>query len=178
MIPANKNGISPYTLEVSLLYGFRVAARILVQEVGLGNFFRRHALHAEAPRRPFRARGVELLCFEPAEHSNSLTAITIMLLEGFEEAGCSNVTSESFDISLSAGFGKLAAGSSAAGTSATRTTGRSATRSAASRGGSIKYRFLPTRAELVPRLHALPRRGPTPRKKPVPAACEPMQTKV
>jgi alanine-glyoxylate transaminase/serine-glyoxylate transaminase/serine-pyruvate transaminase len=106
MIPANGAGFFPYTPGTNLLYGLREAIRILVHVEGLENVFKRHARHAEATRRAVRAWGLELLCLEPAEYSNSLTAI--VMPEGRNEAEFRKVVLENFDLSLGAGLGRLA----------------------------------------------------------------------
>jgi alanine-glyoxylate transaminase / serine-glyoxylate transaminase / serine-pyruvate transaminase len=52
MIGANKDGWFPYTPATNLLYGLRVALKMLIEEEGLENVFKRHDRHAEATRRP------------------------------------------------------------------------------------------------------------------------------
>jgi alanine-glyoxylate transaminase / serine-glyoxylate transaminase / serine-pyruvate transaminase len=52
MIAPNKDGWFPYTPATNLLYGLRVALKILLEEEGLDNVFRRHDRLAEATRRP------------------------------------------------------------------------------------------------------------------------------
>jgi alanine-glyoxylate transaminase/serine-glyoxylate transaminase/serine-pyruvate transaminase len=84
MLEPNKNGYFPYTPATNLLFGLREAISMLVDEEGLDRVFDRHARHAEATRRTVRAWGLELLCLEPREYSNSLTAV--LMPEGFDEA--------------------------------------------------------------------------------------------
>jgi alanine-glyoxylate transaminase/serine-glyoxylate transaminase/serine-pyruvate transaminase len=49
----------------------------MLTEEGLPNVFARHARLAEACRRAVRAWGLELLCRDPAEYSNTLTAVVM-----------------------------------------------------------------------------------------------------
>jgi alanine-glyoxylate transaminase/serine-glyoxylate transaminase/serine-pyruvate transaminase len=106
MLPANQAGFFPYTPGTNLLYGLREAIQILVEEEGLDRVFQRHARHAEATRQAVRGWGLELLCLEPEEFSNSLTAV--LLPPGCKEAEFRRLTLENFDLSLGAGLGKLA----------------------------------------------------------------------
>jgi alanine-glyoxylate transaminase / serine-glyoxylate transaminase / serine-pyruvate transaminase len=105
MLEPNRSGFFPYTPATNLLYGLREAISMLVHEEGLDNVFCRHARHAEATRCAVRAWGLELLCLETREHSNSLTAV--LMPEGFDEAEFRQVVLENFDLSLGAGLGKL-----------------------------------------------------------------------
>jgi alanine-glyoxylate transaminase / serine-glyoxylate transaminase / serine-pyruvate transaminase len=105
MLEANKSGFFPYTPATNLLYGLRESISILVYEEGLENVFRRHQRHAEATRQAVRAWGLELLCLEPREYSNSLTAV--LTPEGYDEANLRRVILEDFNLSLGAGLGKL-----------------------------------------------------------------------
>ena len=78
---------------------------MLVNEEGLENVFRRHYRHAEATRCAVRAWGLELLCQEPKEYSNSLTAV--LMPEGFDEAVFRDLVLANFNLSLGAGLGKM-----------------------------------------------------------------------
>jgi alanine-glyoxylate transaminase/serine-glyoxylate transaminase/serine-pyruvate transaminase len=105
MLEPNRSGFFPYTPATNLLYGLREAISMLVHEEGLDNVFCRHTRHAEATRRAVHAWGLELLCLEPREWSNSLTAV--LMPEGLDEAEFRQVVLENFDLSLGAGLGKL-----------------------------------------------------------------------
>ena len=105
MLEPNQSGYFPYTPATNLFYGLRESISILVDEEGLDNVFRRHARHGEATRRAVRAWDLELLCLDPREYSNSLTAV--LMPEGFDEAKFRQVVLESFDLSLGAGLGKV-----------------------------------------------------------------------
>jgi alanine-glyoxylate transaminase/serine-glyoxylate transaminase/serine-pyruvate transaminase len=76
MLAANANGFFPYTPSTNLLYGLAEAIDMLLEE-GLPNVFARHARHAEATRRAVRGWGLEILCTNPAEYSNTLTAVVM-----------------------------------------------------------------------------------------------------
>ena len=105
MISANKTGFFPYTPGTNLLYGLRESLKMLVEEEGLENVFRRHNRHAEATRQAVRAWGLEIQCLNPAEHSSSLTAV--QMPAGQSEAAFRKVVLEHFDMSLGSGLGKL-----------------------------------------------------------------------
>ena len=105
MLAANKTGFFPYTPATNLLYGLREALRMLEEE-GLQNVFARHARHAEATRRAVRAWGLDIVCTNPAEYSNSLTAV--MMPQGHDADVLRKLILEAYDMSLGTGLGKLA----------------------------------------------------------------------
>lgn len=105
MLGPNARGFFPYTPATNLLYGLREALAML-QEEGLEQVFARHARHGEATRRAVQAWGLEVLCRNPAEHSNSLTAVLVP--EGHSADALRQTILERFDMSLGAGLGRLA----------------------------------------------------------------------
>jgi alanine-glyoxylate transaminase/serine-glyoxylate transaminase/serine-pyruvate transaminase len=105
IIAANERGFWPYTPATNLLYGLRVALRMLADE-GLPNVFARHARHAAATREAVRAWGLEVLCADEREHSGSLTAVLVP--DGHDADEVRRVVLDRFDMSLGAGLGKLA----------------------------------------------------------------------
>ena len=105
MIAANRDGWFPYTPATNLLYGLRVALKMLLEEAGLEHVFKRHDRHAEAARRAVRAWGLEILCANPAEYSSSLTAV--LMPEGHSEIAFRKVVLERFNLSLGSGLTKL-----------------------------------------------------------------------
>jgi len=105
MIAANKDGWFPYTPATNLLYGLRVALKMLLEEEGLENVFKRHDRHAEAARRAVQAWGLELLCANPAEYSSSLTAV--LMPEGHSEIAFRKVVLDRFNLSLGSGLSKV-----------------------------------------------------------------------
>jgi alanine-glyoxylate transaminase / serine-glyoxylate transaminase / serine-pyruvate transaminase len=104
MLAPNRSGYFPYTPATNLLYGLREAISMLADE-GLDCVFRRHTRHAEATRRAVRAWDLELLCLDPCEYSNSLTAV--LMPEGFDEAEFRQIALQKFELSLGAGLGNL-----------------------------------------------------------------------
>jgi len=105
IIAANKTGYFPYTPATNLLYGLREAIAMLREE-GLQQVFARHARHAEATRRAVRAWGLEILCANPEEYSNTLTAV--MMPAGHDADALRKTILEAFDMSLGIGLGKVA----------------------------------------------------------------------
>ena len=105
MLRTNEKGFFPYTPATNLLYGLREAVAMLDEE-GLDNVFVRHGHHAEATRRAIKAWGLELLCRNPEEYSNSLSAV--LLPDGHDADAYRKVALDSFDISLGSGLGKVA----------------------------------------------------------------------
>jgi alanine-glyoxylate transaminase/serine-glyoxylate transaminase/serine-pyruvate transaminase len=105
IIAANKNGYFPYTPATNLLYGLREALAMLREE-GLQQVFARHARHAEGTRRAVRAWGLEILCANAEEYSNTLTAV--MLPAGHDADALRKTILQAYDMSLGTGLGKLA----------------------------------------------------------------------
>ncbi len=105
MLKNNAKGFFPYTPATNLLYGLREALAMLHEE-GLPAVFARHARHAEATRRAVRAWGLEILCAEPEEYSNVLTAVVMPGEKGAD--AFRQVVLERFDMSLGTGLGKVA----------------------------------------------------------------------
>lgn len=106
MLAPNKTGYFPYTPATNLLYGLREALKMLLEEEGLQEVFKRHARHAEATRAAVRAWGLEMQALDPAEYSNALTAVRMPA--GHSEIAFRKVALERFDISLGSGLGKIA----------------------------------------------------------------------
>jgi alanine-glyoxylate transaminase / serine-glyoxylate transaminase / serine-pyruvate transaminase len=105
MLEPNRAGFFPYTPATTLLYGLQEAL-LMLQEEGLSNVFIRHTRHAEATRAAVRAWGMEIVCEEPLEYSNSLTAV--FMPEGHDADRFRAVVLENFDMSLGSGLSKLA----------------------------------------------------------------------
>jgi alanine-glyoxylate transaminase/serine-glyoxylate transaminase/serine-pyruvate transaminase len=101
----NPTGFFPYTPGTNLLFGLREAIAMLEEE-GMPNVFARHARHAEAARRAVRGWGLEILCANPQEYSNSLTAV--VMPTGHDADRLREVILDRCDMSLGAGLGKLA----------------------------------------------------------------------
>ena len=105
MLKTNRGGFFPYTPATNLIFGLREALQMLGEE-GLPNVFRRHERHSEATRAAVRAWGLEVVCAEPREYSNSMTAV--FTPEGHDADRLRKIILENFDMSLGAGLGKLA----------------------------------------------------------------------
>ncbi len=104
MLAVNDKGYFPYTPGTNLLYGLREAI-LMLQEEGLDRVFARHARLAEATRRAVRAWGLELLCVDQREFSNSLTAV--LMPAGHDADAFRKVVLERFDLSLGNGLSKV-----------------------------------------------------------------------
>ena len=105
MLTLNQKGFFSYTPATNLIYGLYEAIHMLEEE-GLQHVFSRHNRHAEATRRAVRAWGLEILCADPQEYSNSLTAV--MMPEGYSADAFRKVVLENFNLSLGNGLGKVA----------------------------------------------------------------------
>lgn len=105
MLGLNPKGFFPYTPATNLLYGLQESISMLEEE-GLANIFARHSRLAEATRRAVRAWGLEILCADEREYSNSLTAA--LMPSGSGADAFRKATLEAFNMSLGSGLGKLA----------------------------------------------------------------------
>jgi len=105
MIDTGRTGFFPYTPATNLLYGLRESLKMLLDEEGLPAVFHRHARHAEATRLAVAGWGLEVLCADPREHSNSLTAVLVP--SGFDADRLREIILEAFDMSLGTGLGRL-----------------------------------------------------------------------
>ncbi|MGH7060886.1 MAG: pyridoxal-phosphate-dependent aminotransferase family protein, partial [Stellaceae bacterium] len=105
MLETERTGFFPYTPGTNLLFGLRESLQMLLDEEGLDAVFRRHARHAEATRRAVAAWGLETVCIDPREHSNSLTAV--MMPDGFDADRLRETILDAFDMSLGTGLGRL-----------------------------------------------------------------------
>jgi alanine-glyoxylate transaminase/serine-glyoxylate transaminase/serine-pyruvate transaminase len=104
MLADNAAGFFPYTPSTNLLYGLREAI-LMLREEGLPAAFARHRRFGEATRAAVRAWGLELVCENPAEYSDSLTAV--MMPDGHDADALRRVALERFDLSLGTGLGRL-----------------------------------------------------------------------
>ena len=104
MLDNNKNGFFPYTPATNLFYGLDEAINMLLEE-GLENVFARHKRHAEATRLAVKAWGLEILCKNPDEYSNSLTAV--LMPEGHDADALRKVILDNYNMSLGMGLNKV-----------------------------------------------------------------------
>ena len=105
MTETARTGFFPYTPGTNLLFGLREALKMLLDEEGLDNVFRRHSRHAEATRRAVRGWGLDILCADPREYSDSLTAV--LLPAGHDADRVREIILDGFDLSLGTGLGKM-----------------------------------------------------------------------
>ncbi len=105
MRDAGDTGAFPYTPSTNLLFGLREALEMLLDEEGLPAVFRRHARHAEATRRAVAGWGLEVLCADPREYSNTLTAVLVP--DGFDADRLREIILDDFDMSLGTGLGRV-----------------------------------------------------------------------
>ena len=104
-IEANSVGAFPYTPATNLLYGLNEAIAMLKEE-GLENVFSRHKRHAEATRLAVQTWGLEVLCEEKKDFSNTLTAV--LLPDGYNADEFRSVVLDNFNMSLGNGLSRLA----------------------------------------------------------------------
>lgn len=104
MLKNNTNGFFPYTPATNLFYGLDEAINMLLEE-GLENVFIRHRRHAEATRQAVKAWGLEILCKNPDEYSDSLTAV--MMPEGHDADGLRKIVLDNYNMSLGMGLNKI-----------------------------------------------------------------------
>ena len=104
MLDNNRQGYFPYTPATTLLYGLDEALAMLLEE-GMENVFMRHARHAGATRAAVAAWGLENVCVNEHEFSNSTTAI--LLPEGSDADRLRKIILDRFNMSLGTGLGRL-----------------------------------------------------------------------
>lgn len=104
MLENNAKGYFPYTPATNLLYGLDVALQMLLEE-GMDNVFSRHARLAKATRLAVEAWGLENLCLNPDEYSNTTTGV--LLAAGLDADKLRNIILERFNMSLGMGLGKV-----------------------------------------------------------------------
>src|SRR3977135_3940259 len=105
MQETGQTGFFPYTPATNLLFGLREALKMLLEEEGLDAVFARHARHGEATRRAVNGWGLDVLCADPREHSNSLTAVLVP--DGYDADRVREIILDRFDMSLGTGLGKM-----------------------------------------------------------------------
>ena len=104
MLENNKKGYFPYTPATNLLYGLDEAINMLTEE-GLDNVFNRHKKFAEATRIAVRAWGLEILCKNSNEYSDSLTAV--MVPDGHDADFLRKTILDNYNMSLGTGLAKV-----------------------------------------------------------------------
>ena len=105
MLENNKKGYFPYTPATNLFYGLDEAINMLTEE-GLENVFIRHKRFAEATRVAVNAWGLEILCKNPEEYSDSLTAVIVP--DGHDADSLRKIILDHYNMSLGTGLAKVA----------------------------------------------------------------------
>ncbi len=77
----------------------------MLLEEGLDNVFARHDRFAEATRRAVRAWDLEVVCRNPAQYANTLTAV--LLPDGHDADAMRRLVLDRFNMSLGTGLGKV-----------------------------------------------------------------------
>ena len=78
---------------------------MLLDRRGCRRCFARHARHGEATRRAVNGWGLDVLCADPREHSNSLTAVVVP--DGYDADRVREIILDGFDMSLGTGLGRM-----------------------------------------------------------------------
>lgn len=99
-----RQGYFPFTPATLMLFGLREAVQMLREE-GLPAVFARHARLADGVRRAVQAWGLQILCQNPREYSNTLTAV--VMPDGMNADTVRRTAEDRFDLSLGAGLGRL-----------------------------------------------------------------------
>ncbi|WP_411726499.1 aminotransferase class V-fold PLP-dependent enzyme [Methyloglobulus sp.] len=100
----NKDGYTPYTPNLPLLYGLRKALDLLLEE-GLENVYARHHRLAEGTRKAIAVWGLKL-CAYPGFESDTVSAI--MVPESKDARHVISTAFNKYNISLGAGLSELA----------------------------------------------------------------------
>src|SRR5437867_10538551 len=90
-----QRGYFPYTPATLMLYGLREAVRMLAEE-GLPNVFARQGRLAEGVRCAVRAWGMSIVCLNPQEYSNTLTAV--MMPDGIDADGVLRMAAQRLEL--------------------------------------------------------------------------------
>ena len=104
-IEANSTGSFPYTPATNLLFGLNEAI-LMLKEEGLENVFVRHKRYAEATRLAVQTWGLEVLCENENDYSNTLTAV--LLPDGHNADEFRSIVLDNFNMSLGNGLSRLA----------------------------------------------------------------------
>lgn len=103
-LASNKDGYTPYTPSIPMLYGLRKALDLLLAE-GLENVYARHYRLAEGTRKAIAAWGLEL-CAKPGFESNTVSAVVVPA--GKDARDVINTAFSKYNISLGAGLNEVA----------------------------------------------------------------------
>lgn len=103
-LASNKDGYTPYTPSIPMLYGLRKALDLLLGE-GLENVYARHYRLAEGTRKAIAAWGLEL-CAKPGFESNTVSAVVVPA--GKDARDVISTAFSKYNISLGAGLNEVA----------------------------------------------------------------------
>jgi alanine-glyoxylate transaminase / serine-glyoxylate transaminase / serine-pyruvate transaminase len=101
----NRIGLFPYTPATLMLFGLREALRMLVDEEGLENVYARHRRLADGVRAAVAGWGLEPVCEDPANASNTITAVRVPA--GVDSNELTKHARERYELSLGGGIGQL-----------------------------------------------------------------------
>ena len=104
-IDSNSSGAFPYTPATNLLFGLNEAI-LMLKEEGLDHVFARHKRYAEATRLAVQTWGLEVLCENEDDFSNTLTAV--LLPDGHNADEFRSIVLDNFNMSLGNGLSRLA----------------------------------------------------------------------
>ncbi len=104
VLESNAAGHFPYTPATALLFGLSESLKMLFEE-GLENVFRRHARIAGACRNAIEAMTLKLFARDPAQYSNTLTAVAMP--EGLDSDRFIDHALNLVDLPLGKGLGKV-----------------------------------------------------------------------
>lgn len=102
-VNSNKDGYTPYTPALPILYGLRKALDMLLEE-GLENVYARHYRLAEGTRKAIAAWGMKL-CAQPGFESNTVSAVVVP--EDKDARAVISTAFSRYNISLGAGLSEL-----------------------------------------------------------------------
>ena len=105
MIDSNAAGSFHYTPPTQMLHGLREAVDMLLEE-GMENVFQRHQFTAEGVRRAAAAWNLSLCAQNPAEYSNTVTAICVPA--GVDSGQLVKHAYERYGVSYGGGLGDVA----------------------------------------------------------------------
>lgn len=98
-----KNGMTPWTPAVSVMYALQEGCRLLLQE-GMDNVYRKHARLAAMVREGVKAQGLQLFA-KPGYESNTVTAIVVP--EGVQWSALNSTLLKDHQVALAGGQGPL-----------------------------------------------------------------------
>lgn len=101
---ANKDGYTPYTPSIPMLYGLRKALDLLLEE-GMENVYARHFRLAEGTRKAVKAWGLDY-CARPGFESDTVTAVVVPADK--DARNVINTAFSKYNISLGAGLSEVA----------------------------------------------------------------------